>query len=79
MFAYSKLQAVSCNPKSEAGLQEWCTQRLQHLCVLALEFTSQQQEPHWQAESEKLIESHVHFMATHPRNDDQGSIQHHLH
>lgn len=79
MFAYSKLQSVSCDPKSEPDLQEWCTQRLQHLCVLALEFTNQQQEPRWKAESEKLIESHVRFMATHPRNYDQGSIQSHLH
>ncbi|WP_102313004.1 transcriptional regulator [Vibrio cyclitrophicus] len=79
MFAYSKLQAVSCDPKSEPDLQEWCTQRLQHLCVLALEFTNQQQEPRWKEESEKLIESHVRFMANQHQNDDQGSIQSHLH
>ncbi|MFA0309885.1 transcriptional regulator [Vibrio splendidus] len=79
MFAYSKLQVVSCDPKSEPDLQEWCTQRLQHLCVLALEFTNQQQEPHWTEESEKLIESHVRFMANQHQNDDQGAAQRQLH
>lgn len=79
MFAYGKLQAVSCDPKAEPDLQEWCTQRVQHLCVLALEFANQQQEPRWQKESEKLIESHVRFMASHPQNDDQGSVKHQLH
>ncbi|MEZ9001702.1 transcriptional regulator [Vibrio splendidus] len=79
MFAYSKLQAVSCNPKSEPDLQEWCTQRLQHLCVLALEFTNQQQEPRWKEESEKLIESHVRFMASQHQNDDQGAALRQLH
>ncbi|MBY7729091.1 transcriptional regulator [Vibrio splendidus] len=79
MFAYGKLQAVSCDPKAEPDLQEWCTQRVQHLCVLALEFANQQQEPRWQQESEKLIESHVRFMASHPQNDDQGSVKHQLH
>ncbi|WP_454440590.1 transcriptional regulator [Vibrio bathopelagicus] len=79
MFAYGKLQAVSCDPKAEPDLQEWCTQRVQHLCVLALEFANQQQEPRWQQESEKLIESHVRFMASHPQNDDQGSVKRQLH
>ncbi|MEZ9287838.1 transcriptional regulator [Vibrio lentus] len=79
MFAYGKLQAVSCDPKAEPGLQEWCTKRVQHLCVLALEFANQQQEPRWQQESEKLIESHVRFMANQPLNDDQGSVKHQLH
>lgn len=79
MFAYGKLQAVSCDPKAEPDLQEWCTQRVQHLCVLALEFANQQQEPRWQQESEKLIESHVRFMASPPQNDDQGSVKHQLH
>ncbi|MGO2159394.1 MAG: transcriptional regulator [Vibrio toranzoniae] len=64
MFAYGKLQAVSCDTKAEPDLQGWCTQRVQHLCVLALEFANQQQEPRWQQESEKLIESHVRFMAS---------------
>ncbi|OBT28799.1 transcriptional regulator [Vibrio splendidus] len=73
MFAYSKLQAVSCDPKAEPGLQEWCTKRVQHLCVLALEFANQQQEPRWKEESEKLIESHVRFMASQHQNDDQGA------
>jgi len=73
MFAYGKLQAVSCDPKAEPGLQEWCTKRVQHLCVLALEFTNQQQEPRWKEESEKLIESHVRFMASQHQNDDQGA------
>ncbi|MCG9553180.1 transcriptional regulator [Vibrio sp. Isolate31] len=79
MFAYGKLQAVSYDPKAEPDLQEWCTQRVQHLCVVALEFANQQQEPRWQAESEKLIESHVRFMASHPRNDDQGNVKHQIH
>ncbi|WP_286302787.1 transcriptional regulator [Vibrio apostichopi] len=79
MFAYGKLQAVSCDPEAEPGLQEWCTKRVQHLCVLALEFANQQQEPRWQQESEKLIESHVRFMASQPQNDDQGSVKHQLH
>ncbi|MDH5931433.1 transcriptional regulator [Vibrio splendidus] len=79
MFAYSKLQAVSCDPKSEPDLQEWCTQRIQHLCVLALEFTNQQQEPRWKEESEKLIESHVRFMASQHQNDDQGAALRQLH
>ncbi|MGF1847455.1 transcriptional regulator [Vibrio lentus] len=79
MFAYGKLQAVSCDPKVEPGLQEWCTKRVQHLCVLALEFANQQQEPRWQQESEKLIESHVRFMENQPQNDDQGSVKHQLH
>ncbi|NOJ11836.1 transcriptional regulator [Vibrio splendidus] len=73
MFAYGKLQAVSCDPKAEPGLQEWCTKRVQHLCVLALEFANQQQEPRWKEESEKLIESHVRFMASQHQNDDQGA------
>ncbi|MEZ8877631.1 transcriptional regulator [Vibrio lentus] len=79
MFAYGKLQAVSCDPKAEPGLQEWCTKRVQHLCVLALEFANQQQEPRWQQESEKLIESHVRFMASQPQNDDQGRAKHQVH
>ncbi|MGO2320040.1 MAG: transcriptional regulator [Vibrio toranzoniae] len=79
MFAYGKLQAVSCDTKAEPDLQGWCTQRVQHLCVLALEFSNQQQEPRWQQESEKLIESHVRFMASQLQNDDQGSVQRQLH
>lgn len=79
MFAYGKLQAVSCDTKAEPDLQGWCTQRVQHLCVLALEFANQQQEPRWQQESEKLIESHVRFMASQLQNDDQGSVQRPLH
>ncbi|NAZ95084.1 transcriptional regulator [Vibrio toranzoniae] len=79
MFAYGKLQAVSCDTKAEPDLQGWCTQRVQHLCVLALEFANQQQEPRWQQESEKLIESHVRFMASQLQNDDQGSVQRQLH
>ncbi|MFA0544267.1 transcriptional regulator, partial [Vibrio sp. 10N.222.52.B7] len=59
--------------------QEWCTQRLQHLCVLALEFTNQQQEPRWKEESKKLIESHVRFMASQHQNDDQGTARRQLH
>lgn len=79
MFAYGKLQAASCDTKAEPDLQGWCTQRVQHLCVLALEFANQQQEPRWQQESEKLIESHVRFMASQLQNDDQGSVQRQLH
>ncbi|MFA0058002.1 transcriptional regulator [Vibrio echinoideorum] len=79
MFGYSKLQAVSCDPRAEPGLQEWCTQRVQHLCVLALEFANQQHETRWQEESEKLIESHVRFMASQNQNDDQGRVKHQLH
>ncbi|KWT99612.1 transcriptional regulator [Vibrio toranzoniae] len=79
MFAYGKLQAVSCDTKAEPDLQGWCTQRVQHLCVLALEFANQQQEPRWQQESEKLIESHVRFMASQLQNDDQGSVQRQFH
>ena len=71
MFAYSKLQAVSSNSNAEADLQDWCTKRIQHLCVLALEFANQQQDPRWQDESERLIESHVKFMTGHPLNGDQ--------
>ncbi|MDD1823583.1 transcriptional regulator [Photobacterium sp. ZSDE20] len=79
MFAYSKLQAVCCDTKAEPDLQEWCTQRIQHLCVLALEFANQQQEPRWLQESEKLIESHVRFMASQSQNDDQGNVKHQIH
>ena len=71
MFAYSKLQAVSSDAAAETELRDWCTKRMQHLCVLALEFANQQQDPRWQSESERLIESHVKFMTHHPHNRDQ--------
>ncbi|NAZ91144.1 transcriptional regulator [Vibrio toranzoniae] len=79
MFAYGKLQAVSCDTNAEPDLQGWCTQRVQHLCVLALEFANQQQEPRWLQESEKLIESHVRFMTSQSQNDDQGNVKHQIH
>ncbi|TKF21558.1 transcriptional regulator [Vibrio genomosp. F6] len=79
MFAYSKLQAVCCDTRAEPDLQEWCTQRVQHLCVLALEFANQQQGARWLQESEKLIESHVRFMTSQSQNDDQGSVKHQIH
>ncbi|MFA0196199.1 transcriptional regulator, partial [Vibrio artabrorum] len=79
MFAYGKLQAVTCNPKAEPALQEWCIQRIQHLCVLALEFANQQPEPRWQEESKQLIESHVRFMANQHQSDDHCPIEHQLH
>ena len=79
MFAYSKLQAVSSNRAAEIALQEWCTKRMQHLCVLALEFANQQQNPRWQGESERLIESHVKFMTDHPFNGDQAPSSNYTH
>lgn len=79
MFAYSKLQAVSGNTSAEPDLQEWCTKRMQHLCVLALEFANQQHDPRWQGESERLIESHVRFMTGHPHNGDQPSSPSYTH
>ncbi|NOH82455.1 transcriptional regulator [Vibrio sp. 03-59-1] len=79
MFAYSKLQAVCCDTRAEPDLQEWCTQRVQHLCVLALEFANQQQGSRWLQESEKLIESHVRFMTSQSQNDDQSSVKHQIH
>ena len=71
MLAYSKLQSVCCDPMAEQGLKEWCVKRIQHLCVLALEFSNQQRDTTWQKESESLIESHVKFMASISWNDDQ--------
>lgn len=75
-LAYSRLQNVASNPLSELELKDWCMKRLQHLAVLTLEFCNQQEQTYWQAESDQLIESHVHFMAAQswnePRNYDQG-------
>ncbi len=63
MFAYGKLQAVSCDPKAEPGLQEWCTKRVQHLCVLAGVLLTNNKNHAGNKSQEKLIESHVRFMA----------------
>ncbi len=80
-LAYSKLQAVVCDSRSEMALKDWCMKRMQHLTVLALEFCNQQDTSQWNTESHQLIESHVHFMAAQSwneaRNDDQEISQRH--
>lgn len=78
MFAYSKLQAVSCNPASEKELVDWCLKRIQHLCVLALEFGNQQNNQRWYDQAQELIESHVQFMASLAQKHDQGLKNHRL-
>lgn len=75
-LAYSKLQQVVCEPRSELILKDWCMKRLQHLAVLSLEFCNQQTHAAWQTKSHQLIEAHVNFMTAHswnePQNNDQG-------
>lgn len=72
MFAYGKLQAISCESQSQPELVDWSLKRIQHLCVLALEFSNQQEHSHWQAQAQELIEAHVHFMASLAPKHDQG-------
>ncbi len=74
MFAYGKLQAVSCDPKAEPDLQEVHTASTALVCAGFERLNPQQQEPRWQQESEKLIESHVRFMASHPRTMIKAAV-----
>ncbi|WP_194436965.1 transcriptional regulator [Vibrio fluminensis] len=76
-LASSKLQATASQPLADIELRDWSMKRLQHLTVLALEFCNQQTHDQWQQESDKLIESHVQFMAAYNWNEsrkhDQGN------
>lgn len=76
-LAYAKLQATVSQPMAEIELKDWSMKRMQHLTVLSLEFCNQQQQHHWQLESNKIVETHVEFMAAHAWNEerkhDQGS------
>ncbi|MGF1752666.1 transcriptional regulator [Vibrio makurazakiensis] len=78
MFAYSKLQAVACDAESQPELADWSLKRIQHLCVLALELSNQQQSSHWGTQAQELIEAHVQFMASIAQKHDQGIQTHRL-
>lgn len=75
-LAYSQLQNVVCEPRSELALKDWCMKRMQHLAVLTLEFCNQQHPAKWQQQSHQLIEAHVQFMAAQAWNEVSPDSSH---
>ncbi|KLV03411.1 hypothetical protein ABT56_20040 [Photobacterium aquae] len=61
-FAYSKLQAIVSDPLQDPAIKRWGIKKLDRMIVNMLEFCQHQPDPHWQTESESLIELHVRFM-----------------